>query len=91
MRKLGKTRSHYCLVLGRAKAVGADLCGAVQSGDLAQADFAEMVTRCRGRAKPDRCRDNLARSTSTTIPAFCRNATELAALGAAGPMPEGAK
>lgn len=81
MRPLGPTPRHTLLVNGMAKALSADLTAAVDDGDLTQAGYAQMVTRCRGCSQPDTC-ETLLRSPKGTdeTPDYCRNADILARL-----------
>lgn len=53
--KLGDARRHMLLVRDMARAVGADLEHAQRDGILTEADWAEMVTLCRGCADVETC------------------------------------
>lgn len=71
MQTLGDTRSHMFRVHGMAKKRGVDLSAAKADGDITQADFAAMVTTCRGCGDPGEC-DRLM-GLDRDVP-FCPNA-----------------
>ena len=48
MKPLGPTGEHYFLALGMAKAAGVNLQAAIEEGPFDQAQWADLVQRCRG-------------------------------------------
>ncbi len=48
MKPMGDVNFHYWLTLGMAKAVGVNLTDALHKGQISRAQYADIVTRCRG-------------------------------------------
>ena len=75
MKTLGPMGEHYFLALGMAKAAGVNLSDAIDSGRFDQAQWADLVHRCRGCAWGDDCPGWLKEHhTIDTPPATCPNA-----------------
>lgn len=85
MPKLGAISEHLTLVRRMAQATGTDLAGALQDGGLTSADWADMVTNCRGCACADSCRAHLSMTEitgrPTAAPDYCENRATFARLG----------
>lgn len=79
MQTLGDTRNHVYRVQRMAKSRGLDLAAAQNAGNITQADFAAMVTTCRGCGDPGGCDrlQALAREVG-----FCPNTDVFARLAA---------
>lgn len=78
MQLLGDVKRHFLLVKRMARATGADLEGAVQSGRLSESDWAETITRCRGCTCVDACETwlrvgELADMPPRDAPLHCEN------------------
>mgnify|MGYP006306941775 CR=1 FL=1 len=77
MKPLGGERRHYWLALGMARATGADLQEALESGRITHGDWAAVVTACRGCAWADGC-DCWMRAQdpdgASAVPRACPNA-----------------
>ena len=71
MQTLGEIRPHMFRVLGMAKSRGVDLAAAKADGQITQADFANMVTTCRGCTDPEACARLMEQRRA--VP-FCPNA-----------------
>lgn len=54
-RPLGSRRDHYWMALRMAQSTGADLQTALDSDFISQADWAELVERCRACDWADGC------------------------------------
>jgi len=82
MAPLGDPCRHYWLVQDMARAVGADLVGAFESGRLTTARWAEMVRACRGCARSDSCRGwpKDGQGAAVIPPEWCRNRDRLLSL-----------
>lgn len=81
MKPLGDIKRHYWLAQRMAKATGADLVAAHQSGELPQGEWAQMVQTCRGCDWTEGCEHWLrANETSEVVPEDCANCTRLAEL-----------
>ncbi|QQA43253.1 DUF6455 family protein [Pelagovum pacificum] len=81
MRPLGHPRQHYWLVKGMAKRLGADVVGAVETGELDLSEWSGMVQACRGCSDPEGCRKWLDRTDhADAAPEVCRNRDRLARL-----------
>ncbi len=88
MKPLGEVKEHFWLVQRMARATGADLDAAQDCGELKVEDWAAMVTRCRGCAGPESCRDWLdtaerAEADPQPAPGICMNRAVFARLGTA--------
>lgn len=81
-RPLGDPRRHFWLAQSMAKATGVDLTAAMQEGRIAQEDWADLITRCRGCAWAEDCADWLdtLQDGAAEAPAACVNADVLARL-----------
>lgn len=73
MKPLGEPRRHFWLVQKMAQKQGVDLTGAMARGDLDQADWAGMVTRCRGCTGAEACAQMPEQGGSGELPEYCRN------------------
>ena len=75
-RPLGDPVRHFWLAQSMAKATGVDLAAAMREGRIAQADWADMVTRCRACAWAEGCAHWLAAQEAGTadVPGDCVNA-----------------
>lgn len=80
VRPLGPVNRHYWLALGMAKVTGADLARAMEEGRITQADWAEVVERCRGCGWTEGCQcwldarmDGLE-GEGAAVPRACPNA-----------------
>lgn len=85
VRPLWSQTRHYWLAKRMAKATGLDLCAAMDRAALSQADWAQMVTRCRGCGWRESCERWLDRAPDGSgaprdIPQTCANAHRFAAL-----------
>ena len=78
MQPLGDPLHHLRLMARMGQAVGADLSGAFDSGEISHEDWAVMITRCRGCEAPERCEAFLAthRTAEAPMPG-CRNTDAL--------------
>ena len=71
----------WSLTRGMARVAGVNLPDAVIEGWLSRAELADMVDRCQACTAIDACTGWLSHcARSTTLPAFCRNKTEIEAL-----------
>lgn len=79
---LGDVRDHLHLVRGMARVTGVELVRAYDQGDLNQAEWADIVTRCRSCEWADRCKTWLAarEDNSDILPCICRNSDSLGRL-----------
>lgn len=77
MPTLGDVSDHLQLVRRMARATGADLAEAMHEGELTNADWAQIVTNCRGCTCVDQCRAQLSAlevsGTQTDAPEYCEN------------------
>lgn len=76
MMPLGAQIEHFWLVQRMAKARGVDLVAAMAAGDLTQADWAQMITQCRGCTWGQGCAkwlDSHAGSSDQVSPGTCVN------------------
>ncbi len=77
VRPLGDERRHYWLALGMARATGADLQDALETGQITHCDWAAAVTACRGCAWTEGC-DCWMRAQdpdrAAAVPRACPNA-----------------
>lgn len=81
MHPMGDARDHFWLTIGMSKAVGIDLAAALKSGEMPQADYAQMVTRCRRCDNPTGCRALLDQHPELEMaPEYCTNQAFLADL-----------
>ncbi|WP_204112932.1 DUF6455 family protein [Shimia biformata] len=82
MKPLGKTNTHYWLAQQMAKITETDLVTAMEKAELTQADWAEMVTACRGCNWGDKCQKwlDLHPEPVETAPKSCCNGTRYEAL-----------
>jgi hypothetical protein len=80
--QLGDPNRHFFMTRSVARVMGLSLNEAMQTGDLAPATYANMVTTCRGCALVEACEEWLAcqTSTSATPPPGCCNADLLSRL-----------
>lgn len=71
----------WSLTRGMARVAGVNLPDAVLEGWLTRAELACMVDRCQTCTASEACTGWLSRcARSTTLPAFCRNKSEIEAL-----------
>ncbi|AHD00195.1 DUF6455 family protein [Leisingera methylohalidivorans] len=78
MQSLGDPLYHFRLMARMGKAVGADLTSAFAAGEISHADWAAMITRCRGCGAPDLCEAFLSANDRAEAPVpGCRNADAL--------------
>lgn len=82
----GNIDLHFWITRAMARRLGVNLSEAMHDGLLTQADFAEMITRCRGCDKAQGCLEALSERDGPAVglPDWCRNTavlTELSALG----------
>ena len=81
MKHLGEPRTHFWLVQGMAKRLGADLTEAFDSGELGAEEWSDMVTRCRGCSEPGACRKWLDETEhADAAPDYCENSERLSEL-----------
>lgn len=76
-RPLGDERRHYWLAVGMAQTTGADLQAALEAGRITHADWADVVTRCRGCTWTDGCKCWMAAQDAggtAAVPQACPNA-----------------
>ncbi len=81
---MGPVLRHLQLVTRMARTVGVDPAEAAAKGTLDQAEWAALVTRCRGCAWAEGC-DRWLRATSdegAAVPDGCPNRVRLADLAA---------
>ncbi|RFU12152.1 hypothetical protein DZD18_13350 [Rhodobacteraceae bacterium W635] len=76
VRPLGDPVHHFWLAQSMAKATGVDLAAAMREGRIAQQDWADMVTRCRGCIWAEGCAHWLAaqEAGAAEVPGACANA-----------------
>lgn len=67
---LGDTLTHLTLLNTMAEAQGLDLADARSQGVMSNADFSDMLTRCRGCNDAGACAETLAQGA---IPQGCAN------------------
>jgi hypothetical protein len=87
-KQLGDETEHYWLVQRMAKTSHVDLVEAFDTGQLSSEDWAEMVSRCRGCAWANGCKEWLAVPGQETQapPEGCLNRARMAALRIAGEL-----
>lgn len=80
----GNIDLHFWITRGIARRMGVNLSEAMHDGFLTQADFAEMITRCRGCDKSEGCIAVLSEraGAAVSVPDWCRNAGVLSELSA---------
>jgi hypothetical protein len=83
---LGPKQRHYWLVMRMAQSAGVDLVAAMREGQLTQAEWAGMVTRCRGCDCVEACHRWLADPSDAprAVPEGCLNGDRLGALRTEG-------
>lgn len=82
-RKLGDPRTHFWLAQRMAKEVGVDLNAQTRQGHLDQADWAAMITRCRGCEWANGCATWLEQQNGgSDVPSSCVNVDQFRALKA---------
>lgn len=71
----GNTDLHFWITRGMARRMGVNLTEAVHDGFLTQAEFADMITRCRECAGVDGCMSYLSDNDRATgsAPDWCCN------------------
>ncbi|PTV96337.1 hypothetical protein C8J27_102131 [Rhodobacter aestuarii] len=71
----GNLDLHFWITRGMARRLGVNLTEAMHDGNLTQADFASMITRCRECPGVDGCMAYLAGSSPAAgeTPDWCRN------------------
>lgn len=81
MQTLGNIRDHFLRVVKMSTACKVDLSTALDQGQIAADDYADMVTGCRGCTQVGKC-DRLlaAMPVLTEAPAYCVNRDEFADL-----------
>ncbi|MBQ4827240.1 MULTISPECIES: DUF6455 family protein [unclassified Leisingera] len=78
MQPLGDPLYHLRLMTRMGQAAGADLTSAFAAGDISHADWAAMITRCRGCEARGQCEAFLSANDHTRAPMpGCRNADAL--------------
>ena len=82
MHRLGNRHEHYWLAMRMAKATDTDLVDAFARDALKQADWAEMVERCRACTWGEGCKRWLSdpQQVHCAAPAGCANQDRFAAL-----------
>lgn len=85
MRPLGDLNTHYWLVLGMAKASGADLAAAREDGRLSAEGWSALVNRCRECRWAERCQEWLPAQEAgrARLPDGCVNRAALGKLARA--------
>jgi len=80
----GNIDLHFWITRGVARRLGVNLSEAMHDGLISQADFAEMITRCRGCDKAEGCLVAISErgGVSGAVPDWCRNAAILSELKA---------
>ncbi len=80
----GNIDLHFWITRGMARRLGVNLSEAMHDGLISQADFADMITRCRGCDKADGCLAALSERAGapTSLPDWCHNAALLSELSA---------
>ena len=80
----GNIDLHFWITRGMARKLGVNLSEAMHDGFLTQADFAEMITRCRKCGRTEGCLAMLGQSAPALLsaPDHCPNAGILADLRA---------
>lgn len=75
-RPLGPEKRHYWLAVSMARATGADLQRALETGIITHQDWADLVRRCRGCGWTEGCDCWMARQErgAADVPAACPNA-----------------
>lgn len=74
----GNIDLHFWITRGMARRMGVNLTQAMHDGCLTQADFAEMVARCRGCSGAAGCLAFLSEpGAQGSAPDWCYNATVL--------------
>jgi hypothetical protein len=75
VRVLGPQKAHYWLVQRMAKATGVDLVRAMDEGVIDHADWAGIVTHCRGCQWTGGCQEWLGRRVEEDrpVPGDCEN------------------
>lgn len=79
MQTLGDPRAHFWRVIKMAKACEVDLSTALDEGQINVADWADMITGCRGCTGAGKC-DRLLREHVARAPAYCVNRETFAEL-----------
>lgn len=84
MQPMGDVHYHYWLTLGMAKAVGVSLTQALHDGRITRAQYADIVTRCRGCKWGGGCTEWLSRQSGIAdeVPETCANHETFKALKA---------
>lgn len=84
MKPMGDVNFHYWLTLGMAKAVGVNLTDALHKGRISRAQYADIVTRCRGCEWGGDCTNWLAKQSclAEEVPKTCANHETFKALRA---------
>jgi hypothetical protein len=81
MQILGDMRAHFLRVIKMSKACGVDLSTALDQGQIAAPEYADMVTRCRGCSQVGKCDKLLAAIPALPqAPDYCENRDEFAKL-----------
>lgn len=80
----GNIDLHFWITRGMARRMGVNLTEAMHDGFLTQADFATMITRCRGCEGADGCMAFLSAHASErgSAPDWCKNGNILRELSA---------
>lgn len=80
----GNIDLHFWITRGVARRLGVNLSEAMHDGYLTQADFAEMITRCRKCERTEGCLAMLSERVGPPIslPDWCHNAALLGELSA---------
>ncbi|AOZ68585.1 hypothetical protein LPB142_04015 [Rhodobacter xanthinilyticus] len=78
----GNVDLHFWITRGMARRLGVNLSEAMHEGLLSQADFAQMVNRCRNCDKSQGCLAYLAEEGRGAAPDWCSNAAVLRELSA---------
>lgn len=81
----GNVDLHFWITRGMARRMGVNLTEAMHDGLLTQADFAAMITRCRGCTGAEGCMAYLSDKSASpgSTPDWCKNGTILRDLSAA--------
>jgi hypothetical protein len=75
----GNIDLHFWITRGMARRMGVDLTEAIHQGALSQADFAQMIARCRSCSGAEGCMAYLSQLTEQrgSAPDWCKNGTIL--------------
>ncbi|WP_275806792.1 DUF6455 family protein [Pseudothioclava nitratireducens] len=80
----GNIDLHFWLTRGLARRLGVNITESIHHGFLTQADFADLITRCRGCSRAQGCMAFLSENDGplASAPDWCPNAPILGELRA---------